>query len=147
MAPVKVNWDDLVEAYSVVDTGTIGQWYAYVSKSTGKVYAGYEEMGEVLGDIPDDADENDDYIPIPGKFELDLGKALVWEFVRGELPEDERLVQGMFSRAGAYRRFKDFLLDRGRLDDWHAFEDRRVKEELTAWCVENGLEVNPGDKK
>jgi len=49
--------------------------YAVVHRVTGEVLFTSEHTGE--SDYPDDVDENDDYIAILHKNELDLGKPLV----------------------------------------------------------------------
>ena len=141
MASAQVDWDELFLAHTIVADSLISQGVAWVSRSTGKVYAGFEDMGDVQGDIPEDVYENDDYLSIPGKFDLDLGKSLVWEFVRTEIPDHENSVRRMFSRPGAYGRYKNFLAELDLLDAWHAFEHQRVTEELIAWCETNDLEV------
>ncbi|MDJ0669159.1 MAG: hypothetical protein QNJ61_17895 [Desulfobacterales bacterium] len=64
-----------------------------------------------LGDsneLPEDIDE-EKYIAIPHKNELDLGKALVFEFTTANLPGEIEKVDSIFRRKGAYSRFKDLL--------------------------------------
>ena len=39
-------------------------------------------------------------------------------------------VQQIFSRRGAYRRFKDFLEQKDLLQDWYDFENQREEEAL-----------------
>src|SRR6516165_3207892 len=53
---------------------------------------------------------------IPDKRELDLGKPLVLDFAREFLPVDYDEVRHIFSRRGAYRRYKDLLVRRGALE-------------------------------
>ncbi|HIJ88821.1 MAG TPA: hypothetical protein HPP97_14280 [Desulfuromonadales bacterium] len=45
----------------------------------------------------------------------------------------------IFSRAGAYGRYKQFLVEISLLEEWYAFENGRTKEALLEWCAENGL--------
>ncbi|WP_353817004.1 hypothetical protein [Mesorhizobium sp.] len=58
-------------------------------------------------ELPDDVEDSERYIAIPDKRELDLGKPLVLTFARHHLPDDYDKVREIFSRAGAYARFKD----------------------------------------
>lgn len=50
-------------------------------------------------------------------------------------------VAAIFSRKGAYRRFRDFLIRTGALDDWYAFRDEAQEKALREWCAEEGLEM------
>jgi hypothetical protein len=57
------------------------------------------------------------YVQLPDKRELDLGRALVFDFVRQFLPDDFSEVQRMFGRRGAYAKFKDLLARGGHSID------------------------------
>jgi len=63
------------------------------------------------------------------------------DFAEKEMPDHFEDIRDIFSRSGAYRRFKNFLMNRDRLDDWYAYEERRTRETLLEWCVENDIEV------
>ena len=54
---------------------------------------------------------------IRDKRELDLGKPLVLDFAREFLPDDYDEVRHIFSRRGAYRRYKNLLERRGALEN------------------------------
>jgi hypothetical protein len=56
--------------------------------------------------------DDEKYISIPDKRELNLGKPLVLDFAREFLPVDYDEVRHIFSRRGAYRRYKDLLVRR-----------------------------------
>jgi len=64
-----------------------------------------------LDELPDDVGDSEKYLQIPDKRELDLGKPLALDFARQFLPNDFDEVRQLFSKRGAYARFKD-LLDR-----------------------------------
>jgi hypothetical protein len=70
----------------------------------------------ILEELPDDIDDSEKYVPIPGKSELDLGKPLVLDFARQFLSDDFDEVRQIFNKRGAYARFKDLLDRRGALD-------------------------------
>lgn len=53
-----------------------------------------------LDELPADLDESDDYIAIPHKNDLDLGKPLVMDFVYTRCPEEIDRVLMIFSRRG-----------------------------------------------
>jgi hypothetical protein len=96
--------------------------------------AGYDEL-------PEDLDESDDYIDIPHKNDLDLGKALVMDFVHSRCPEEIDRVLSIFRRPGAYGRFKDLLEQKSLLDEWYEFEQQRTRQALLHWCAENSIEL------
>jgi len=132
-----MTYDTIEEAFLFVSGAPPFEHIAVVNWATGESFfasamAGYEE-------IPEDVDENDDYIGIPHKNDLDLGKPLVMDFVRSRCPEEIDRVLTMFRRRGAYGRFKDLLERKGLLDEWYAFEQQRTREALLHWCEENGI--------
>ena len=140
MSKGKVKWGDLEMAFDFVSAGTFDLHSAYVSRGTGKTFWQSEEADD-LEELPADVDSNPDYVAVPSKRDLDLGNRLVMDFARREMPEHFEEIRNIFSRRGAYRRFKNFLLDHDRLDGWYAYEERRTREALLEWCAENDIEV------
>jgi len=78
---------------------------------------------------------------VPHKYDLDLGNALVFDFVDEFMPDDYGMVRNMFRRRGAYSRFKDFLERRDMLDAWYEYENARTEKALREWCEEVGIEL------
>ena len=100
------------------------------------------QTSDDLDELPDDVGDSEKYLQIPDKRELDLGKPLALDFARQFLPNDFDEVRQLFSKRGAYARFKD-LLDRSRaLDQWYDFEAKAEERELRMWCDLNSIEVN-----
>ena len=112
---------------------------AYLCKETGEIFY-TSEMGD-SDELPEDIDDLDKYIAIPHKNELDLGKALVIEFISEYFPEELDRVYSIFSRKGAYSRYKDLLESKSALEDWYKFENERQKMALKEWCRENNIEI------
>ena len=135
-----MKYADLEFEFNSVSSGDPYDHTVYVSRSTGQTYF-RSDMADV-DELPDDVEENDDYVEIPHKHDLDLGKKLVWEFVDLQIPGLKNKVQGIFSRRGAYSRYKAFLADLELLDAWHRFEDERTKEALLKWCENNGILID-----
>jgi hypothetical protein len=81
---------------------------------------------------------------IPDKKELDLGKALVFDFARQFLPDEYDEIRRIFSKRGAYARFKDLLARTRALDRWYDFENKATEKALREWCEANGLEIRAG---
>jgi hypothetical protein len=135
-----VSFNDLIEAFLFVNSGGFGN-EAFVDKKSGKIYWRFGHDDEMNEELPDDIEEAEKYIPVPDKRELDLGKPLVLDFTRQYLADDFDQVSRIFSRRGAYGNFKDLLVRRGALDQWHDFENKAQERALRAWCVENSIET------
>jgi phosphinothricin acetyltransferase len=99
-------------------------------------------------ELPQDLETSDRYIAVPHKNDLDLGRRLVTRFVRQAMPQQVAQVENIFSRRGAYARFKDLLDAKGQLENWYRFEATAQDEALRAWCAENDIELSakPGSK-
>lgn len=133
-----VSLKELIDSYEFVSSSN-GDAEAYLCKATGRIYWRSELAGE--DDRPDDIDDEDKYLAVPDKRQLDLGAHLVHEFAREFLPDDYEDIRDIFRRKGAYRRFKDLLERKGAVDAWYDFEAKAQKEALRDWCEANELEV------
>ncbi len=161
-----VKWDELLEAYEFVSaSGLYGDHRAWVCRTSGMIYwdsglsdDGFEEEDELdersdapknvaqtasddPDTLPDDIEDEDEYLAIPNKKELDLGSRLAFAFTRQFLPSDYDEVRHIFGRRGAYSRFKALLARKNALDQWHAFEEKATEEALRTWCEINSVEI------
>jgi len=118
-----VSFSDVQLAFEFVSSGGMGENEAYLDRQSGKIYW-HSEFGDNDEELPDDIDD-EKYISIPDKRELDLGKPLVLDFAREFLPDDYDEVRHIFSRRGAYRRYKDLLVRRAALERWYDFSNPR----------------------
>ncbi|RWJ00148.1 hypothetical protein [Mesorhizobium sp.] len=134
-----VSFKDILLAFEFVSSGGM-EHQACLCKQSGTFYWHSELAGD-LDELPDDIDDSDKYVQIPDKKELDLGKPLVLDFARQFLQDDVGDVQEIFSKRGAYARFKDLLQRRGALDQWYAFEANAQERALRMWCDLNSIEV------
>jgi hypothetical protein len=135
-----VSFSDLQLAFEFVSSGDLSENEAYLDRRSGKIYW-HSEFGENDEELPDDIDD-EKYISIPDKRELDLGKPLVLDFAREFLPDDYDEVRHIFSRGDAYRRFKELLVRRGALERWYDFSNKSEETALREWCAENGIETS-----
>jgi hypothetical protein len=136
-----ITYTNIEDAFLFVSSAAPFEHSAVVHRITGETFFASKHTGD--NEFPDDVDDNGDYVAIPHKHDLDLGKPLVKEFVESRCPELGDGVDAMFSRRGAYGRYKELLAEKGLLDEWYAFENARTKEALLEWCAENGLVVEP----
>ena len=135
---MEISFDEIEYAFLFVCIGPPHSHNAYLHKETGELYY-TSDMGDL--DVLTDDIEGEKYTTIPDKYELNLGKYLVFEFTNEYLPEESDNVYSIFQHKGAYSRFKDLLERKGRLDDWYRYEDERQKKALKEWCHENGIRV------
>jgi len=136
-----VSLKDLQEAFEFVSASTEGEHQAFLCKQSGKLYW-HSELCDDLDILPDDIDDNEKFLQIPDKRELDLGKPLALDFTREFLPGDFDDVRRYFSGSAAYVKFKDLLYRRGSLAQWYAFEAKAEERALREWCQLNSIEVS-----
>jgi len=80
---------------------------AFLCRRTGKIYWRSDSSDDLNEEeMPDDVEDEEKHIAIPGKRELDLGKPLVMDFAREFPPNDFDEVLYMFSNRGAYKKFR-----------------------------------------
>jgi len=140
---VSVTYSDLSDAYEYVSSAGPSEVQAYLCRNTGKIYyvSDYENSAD-LDEVSEDIGDSNQYICIPHKYDLDLGRDLVFSFVDQELPNQERNVSEMFRRKGGYRRFKEMLEKHRMLDKWYTFEASAVEKALREWCEDNDILVS-----
>jgi hypothetical protein len=62
--------------------------------------------------------------------------------VREHLPGDSDEVRRIFSKRGAYSRFKGLLERRKAVDQWYDFKNRATENALRDWCEINSIEID-----
>src|SRR5690348_6350657 len=134
-----VSFSDLQLAFEFVSGGGMGENEAYLDRQSGKIYW-HSEFGENDEELPDDID-NEKYIAIPDRRELDLGKPLVLEFAREFLPDDYDEVRHIFNRRGAYPDIRICWCGRRPRTVVRSFKQGRGAA-LREWCAENGIELS-----
>lgn len=135
-----ISFADLRLAFDFVSFAGWGEHQAFLDRQSGEFHY-HSELDEVPEEkLPDDIDD-EKYIEIPHKHELNLGKALVEDFVLQFLPEERDEVHRIFRRKGAYGRFKALLARRGELERWHDFQNKAEEAALRAWCEDNEIEL------
>jgi Uncharacterised protein family (UPF0158) len=137
---VTVAFEELLQAYEFASMATEAQ--AYVCITTGKTYLLSNSLDyELDEDLPVDIETSDNYLCLPDRNELDLGRDLVFSFVRQNLPDAYDDVRKYFRKAGAYRRFKALLESHGLVDEWYRFEEEATAVALREWCESNDLRL------
>jgi hypothetical protein len=135
------SFSDLELAFEFVSSEGIGMNEAFLCRRTGKIYWRSDSLDELDEEAPDDLDDEEKYIAIPGERDLDLGRPLVMDFAREFLPNDFDEVRDIFSKRGAYRKFRALVTRRNVLDRWHEFESKATQRALREWCELNSVEL------
>ena len=138
------SFEDIRLAFEFVDSNYPGANDAILCRRTGKIYLRSDLAGidEISDELPEDFVDDENYIAIPDKRDLGLGKPLVLAFVSECLPGDFDDVRYMFSKRGAYPKFKALLARRKATDRWHDFENKATDKALRDWCEANSIEVS-----
>lgn len=140
MHAMTVKFNDIQAAFDFVSFDQMYVHQAFLNKETGEIYF-YSEFGDNEEALPEDIDD-EKYLAIPHRNELDLGKRLVLKFACAHLPDDAEEIESIFRRKGAYAKFKGLLERKGALDRWYEFEAQAQDKALRTWCEENGIEIH-----
>ena len=136
-----VSLRELVDAVDFVSLSDTGEFPAYICTKTGTIYYVSDDP-KLNQDNPVDLEDSEQYISVPSKRDLDLGRNVVNDFVDRELPDEWDTVRDFFHRRGAYRRFKDFLEFRGLLEKWFRFEEQSAAAAVRAWAADNEIPLS-----
>ncbi len=135
-----IEFKDIVDAFDFVNFAQMCEHQALLNKETGKIYW-YSEFGDNEEELPEDID-NDKYIEIPHKNELDLGRNLVLDFSYEHLPNEVEKIDTFFRSKGAYSKFKTLLENKKLIDEWYEFESSAQEKALRAWCKTSEIKVH-----
>ena len=136
---VSISYRELSNAFEFVSSSQPSEADAYICVNTGEIYFVSALAG--INELPEDDGDTDNYIGVPHKNDLNIGRRLVFDFVDAELPSERDTVEKFFRRPGAYGKFKNMLESYGMLDKWYAFEESAVEEALREWCQESGIQL------
>jgi hypothetical protein len=136
------SFSDIELSFEFVSSSGVGMNEAFLCRRTGKIYWRSDSSDDLNEEeMPDDLEDEEKYIAIPGKQDLDLGKRLVMDFAREFLPNDFDEVGYMFSKRGAYKNFRALVTRRNVLDRWYEFESKATERALREWCELNSIEL------
>lgn len=137
---VTVKLFDLLSAYEFASSGEPFESSAFLHLDSGEFFY-TSNMLSLDDEAPEDLDTSDRYLALPHKRDLDLGQTLIFSFIEEYLPKDYDSVSAFFNRRGAYRRFRDLLEQRGKLDGWYAFEAQATEQALRLWCKDHQIRL------
>lgn len=134
-----VNIDDLEMALEFNSSGYLPEDCAYLDTESGEIHYVSDVIDE---EIPEDIDENEKYILLPTKQELELGKSLALNFANETIIDLSNEVYSIFSSKGAYSRFKTLLERKGLLEQWYKYEQEKTREAIKEWCITNEIQCS-----
>ena len=133
---MKVKLEDIIEAMEMVDDTS----ECFLDKETGEVewvseYAlSYDEQQEIY----DRLDEHGFY-RLPTQFEI-RDYDIMESFVASIAGKDHEILATAIQGKGAFRRFKDKVIDLGLDKMWYWYRDSAYKRKAAEWCEENGVD-------
>jgi hypothetical protein len=142
--PATVALDELEQALYWVSSPPEYECTAHISRSSGRIFSCGSD-GPLDSDAPDDLDDGTQYVALPHKNDLELGRTMVFRFVDEFAPHLTDEVHKLFRQRGAYARFKALLQRHRMLDLWHEHERRATLQALEDWATEHGFIVERGD--
>lgn len=136
---MKVNLNEVIEAIDMASDG-IQNFY---DKRTGQIVTRFDSMiyGDYDDELEDDLEENwDQYISLPEAFDID-NYSIMEDFI-DDL--NNSTIQNQLARAirgkGAFRRFKDIVIELGISDQWYHYLDEAHRKIAIKWCHDNDIE-------
>ncbi|QOL27318.1 hypothetical protein LP316_11770 [Thalassotalea sp. LPB0316] len=135
-----IKFSDVLDLFELVNFGSPYDHEGYICKSSGKTYF-YSAFGDNEEELPDDINE-EKYLMIPHKSELNLGRDLVFDFALEYLPSEYENIRSIFRSKGAYARFKSLLEASGKVEQWYKYETERTEKALRDWCSIQDVEIS-----
>lgn len=95
MSVVSVPYDEILSAFEFVSSAAPTEHNAYISMDTGQIHW-VSELASMDEEIPENLDTSNQYISVPHKNDLDLGRKLVLRFAAQEMPQVYDEVRAIF---------------------------------------------------
>ena len=128
-----MNFKDIEDAFRFVSSAPKFEHTAVISKETRDIYY-ISEFGE-SDEPPDDLETKpDNYIFIPHKTDLGLGRKLVLEFASLHMKDNLDKVNAICKERGVFGRFKKLLQKYSLMEKWQEYEAEKQNSALLEWC-------------
>jgi hypothetical protein len=136
------SFENILHAFEFVSSAPVDDNQAIVNRATGEIVCKTGMLDEE--EFPEEVEASDNFVWIPHRDDLDLGRGLVFDFVDLSIPQERKTVRRMFRfwRKNAMAGFLAHLERIGRLDEWRAFERQETRYALLDWCDDNELSVD-----
>ncbi len=109
----------------------------YLDKTTGEVIWAVNEDGE---DETEKYEDDDNYIPLPDKFDIHEYKIMeAFCLSREDETIRDKLLNAIRGK-GAFRYFKDLIFEVDVREDWYKVKQEAFKKIAIEWCDDNNIE-------
>ena len=143
----RIDFEKLEDAFDFVSWSPDYENRAVLDRRTGQfLFQSTADGAEDEDELPEDIDDDPDFVDIPHKNDLDLGRRVAADFAALRMPEDPHVISRIFSGPGAFGRWKVLLEERSLLEEWFDFERDRTRAALREWCEEQGLELEDQER-
>lgn len=149
----KVKIKDIIEEMEMQFEG----YRSFVKIRTGEVFSVSEddlidaEDEKTMDDLQDWQIENleianeivgnfEDYKELPSRYEIDEYKIVKDFCLTVKDVKIQKILLITIEGKGAFRRFKDAVIEFNIEMDWYSYRDRRYKDLAIAWCQNNEIE-------
>ncbi|MGG2027010.1 UPF0158 family protein [Gottfriedia sp. S16(2024)] len=149
----KVKIKDIIEEMEMQFEG----YRSFVKIRTGEVFSVSEddlidaEDEKTMDDLQDWQIENleianeivenyEDYKELPSKYEIDEYKMVKDFCLTVKDVKVQKILLIAIEGKGAFRKFKDTVIEFNIEMDWYSYRDRRYKDLAIAWCQNNDIE-------
>jgi hypothetical protein len=135
---MRVKFAEVMEAFDFVSASELDEHQAWLNRRTGEIIM-HSDLLVAEDPLPSDVADDGLYLEIPHRRELALGRRVAIDFAAELMPKDVDEVRRIFSKRGAYGRFKALLERRRLLERWYDFSNQAEEAALRAWCEEEGV--------
>ncbi len=138
-----LKFDEIYDTYEMISfNGNMNDTSAYINIDELRILiipssyiADDCEIEEVEKEL-----EIGNWIEFPTKYDLKLGKELVFRFADENFSSHEYIkIEKIFSRRNAYANLKDLLAQNGLLENWYKYSDDETKKALKLWFIQHEI--------
>lgn len=115
--------------------------FLFYNKLTGETEWFGEETGNPNGLELDDIEEDENFVALPSKWDINEYE-MMEDFMN--VQENEEIQNQIFHAIkgrGAFRNFRAVVENNGLLEEWYKFKDSAYEQIVKDWCEKNGLEA------
>ena len=136
------QFETILRAFEFVSAAPLEENQAILNRATGEIVCKTGMLDEE--EFPEEVESSDNFVWIPHRDELDLGRGLAMDFAEEYIPHEKKTVKRMFRfwRKNPFSDFLAFLERLGRIGEWRAFEKQETRYALLDWCDDNEVEVD-----
>ncbi|MCJ8313810.1 MAG: hypothetical protein HRU38_16985 [Saccharospirillaceae bacterium] len=134
---MSIQYSLIEDAFDYASFGFYGQSEAYINIDNDEIIL-YRESDPENGHLPEDI-EDDKFVKIPHKRDLNLGSSLPKRFAR-MYPAIEPEIAAIFKKAGAYQNFRQLLAREDLVIAWREFDKSEQSKALLNWCELNQID-------